>query len=170
MKRLALTLLLCSASSATLAADMQCQSQKYDAYIDASLTWYKDLTNLTAEQFPELKEVGDWFYQGRENHFELNRAAVHFYLKEDTSKIATEQPIEAWLKLEQKEIKQLATRSDELGKIAEKTFSDRQAKPHAKNYELRSAFADLLSHPKKIDSVLAKYNQSISEVEKINCP
>lgn len=169
MKRLALTLLLCSVSSASFAADMQCQSNKYDAYIDASLNWYKDLTALTAQQYPELKEVGDWFYQGRKNHFELNRAAVHYYLKEDNSKVATSQPVEAWLKLEQKDIKLLAERTDTLGQVAATTFSDRQSKPHSKNYELRSAFADLLSHPNKIDKALSKYNASITAVEKTTC-
>lgn len=169
MKRLALTILLSSITSASFAADTQCQSNKYDAYIDASLAWYKDLTNLTAQQYPDLKEVGDWFYQGRENHFELNRAAVHYYLKEDSSKIATEQPVEAWLKLGQKDIKELAGKNDELGQIAAKTFSDRQSTPHAKNYELRSAFADLLSHPSKIETALSKYNQAITLVEETKC-
>lgn len=169
MKRLALTLLLCSATSTSFAADTQCLSGKYDSYIDASLNWYKDLLSLTTEQYPDLKEVGDWFYNGRQNHFELNRTAVHYYLQNDMAKVATEKPVEAWLKLEQKDIKQLAERSDELGTIAAKSFADRQSKPHPKNYELRSAFADLLSHPNKIDTALSKYNQSISAAEEIQC-
>lgn len=124
---------------------------------------------LTNQQYPELSEVGAWFYNGRKNHFELNRAAVHYYLNEDTSKVATEQPIEAWLKLEQLDIKALASRNDALGSIASKTFADRQSTPHPKNYELRSAFAELLSHPNKIDQVLSKYNSAIAQAEGINC-
>ncbi|WP_117235392.1 hypothetical protein [Vibrio maerlii] len=176
MKYLALTAALFALSPASFAADStaevkgtQCYAGKYDAYIDASLNWYKDLTELTTEQYPELEEVSQWFLQGRINHFELNRAAVHYYLNKDTSKVATEQPVEAWLKLEQSDIKELAQRDDELGKVASTTFQDRQTKPHNQNYELRSAFADLLSHPKQIDKALSRYNDSIAQLEAIDC-
>lgn len=169
MKRTIAALLLAATSTMAAAADNACMSQKYDAYIDASLHWYEDLSQLTAEQYPELKEVSEWFLEGRKNHFELNRAAVHYYLKEDPTKVATAQPVEAWLQLEQKDIKVLASRSDELGQLAQVTFADRQATPHEKNYQLRSAFADLLSHPTKIDSALKRYNESIKNLEAINC-
>ncbi|NOH80473.1 hypothetical protein F0231_12055 [Vibrio sp. RE86] len=169
MKRMIVALLLGATSTFAAAADNTCLSQKYDAYIDASLHWYEDLSNLTADQYPELKEVSEWFLEGRKNHFELNRAAVHYYLTEDQTKVATAQPVEAWLQLEQKDIKVLASRSDELGQLAQATFSDRQSKPHEKNYELRSAFADLLSHPTKIDAALQRYNASIKELEAIAC-
>lgn len=169
MKRLIVALLLGASSSMVAAADNACLSKKYDAYIDASLHWYEDLAQLTSEQYPDLKEVSEWFLEGRKHHFELNRAAVHYYLDKDATKVATEQPVEAWLQLEQKDIKTLASRSDELGQIAQVTFNDRQSKPHEKNYELRSAFADLLSHPTKIDSALKRYNQSIKELESIAC-
>ncbi len=169
MKRLLFTTLLCS-SFLSQAADTQCLSSKYDTYVDASLAWYQDLTQLTTEQNPELKEVGEWFLNGRKNHFELNRAAVHYYLVQDMSKVATQQTVETWLKLEQVEIKQLATREDELGNLATKSYLDRQSKPHQKNYQLRSAFADLLSHPDKIEQILSKYNQAIAEANATNCP
>lgn len=169
MKRMLVALLLGTTSTFAAAADNTCLAKKYDAYIDASLHWYEDLASLTSEQYPELKEVSDWFLEGRKHHFELNRAAVHYYLTEDQTKVATEQPVEAWLQLEQKDIKVLASRSDELGQLAKVTFGDRQAKPHEKNYELRSAFADLLSHPTKIDSALKRYNSSIKQLESINC-
>ena len=129
----------------------------------------QDLVDLTVTQYPDLKEVSQWFLEGRKHHFELNREAVHYFLKNDPSRVATEQPVEAWLKLEQHDVKQLATRSDELGQAAQKTFSDRQSANHPKNYDLRSAFADLLSHPKQIDSALNKYNQSIAKIEKQKC-
>ncbi len=117
MKRLS-TVLLMSVVSASAYADNTCFSQKYDAYIDASLNWYADLTKLTSERNPDLAEVSQWFLEGRQHHFALNRAAVHYYLQHDPSKVATTQHVESWLKLEQPEIKQLATRSDELGKLA----------------------------------------------------
>ncbi len=169
MKRTLVALLLGAAAFTASATDNECLSQKYDAYIDASLHWYEDLSQLTAQQYPELSEVSEWFLQGRQHHFELNRAAVHYYLKQDPTKVATNQPVEAWLQLEQKDIKVLSSRSDELGKLAQTTFSDRQSQPHEKNYELRSAFADLLSHPTKIDAALKRYNKSIQQLEKINC-
>lgn len=169
MKRLIAALLLSTTSTFAVAADNTCLSKKYDAYIDASLHWYEDLTQLTSEQYPDLTEVSEWFLEGRKNHFELNRAAVHYYLVEDQTKVATAQPVEAWLQLEQKDIKTLSTRDDELGQLAKVTFNDRQSKPHEKNYELRSAFADLLSHPTKIDSALKRYNASIKQLETINC-
>lgn len=169
MKRLIVALLLGATSSVAAAADNTCLSKKYDAYIDASVHWYEDLTKLTTEQYPDLKEVSEWFLEGRKHHFELNRAAVHYYLEHDLTKVATEQPVEAWLQLEQKDIKTLASRSDELGTLASVTFNDRQAKPHDQNYDLRSAFADLLSHPTKIDSALKRYNMAIKELESISC-
>ena len=87
----------------------------------------------------------------------------------DPSKVATAQSVEGWLQLEQHDIKTLSTRDDELGKIAKQTFDDRQSTPHAQNYELRSAFAELLSHPKQIDTALQRYNQSIAKLEAIKC-
>ena len=170
MKRFVIAALLCSAPHLSLAADTQCLTGKYDAYIDASLNWYQDLITLTTEQYPELEEVSDWFYDGRKHHFELNRAAVRYYLDKDPSKVATGQSIEAWLKLEQKDVKDLASRDDALGKLAAQSFDDRQSTPHPKNYELRSAFAELLSHPDKINSVLSRYNEAIKKAEDIQCP
>lgn len=169
MKRFVVAALLATSSTFTFAADQQCLSNKYDGYVDASLQWYQDLVDLTVAQYPDLDEVSQWFLDYRKHHFELNREAVHYFLKNDPSRVATEQPIEAWLKLEQHDVKQLASRSDKLGEAAQKTFSDRQSTNHEKNYDLRSAFADLLSHPQKIDSALNRYNQSIEKLEKQQC-
>jgi hypothetical protein len=169
MKRVIVALLLSTSANFTLAADNQCLSEKYDAYVDASLHWYSDLADLTTAQYPELTDVSQWFLQGRQHHFELSRAAVHYYLSNDPSKVTTSQPIEAWLKLEQHDIKVLASRSDELGHIAKITYQDRQANPNEKNYELRSALAELLSHPKQIEAALNKYNDAISAIEKTTC-
>ncbi len=170
MKRFLFATLLCSTSFLSQAADIQCLSSKYDTYIDASLVWYQDLTRLTTEQHPELKEAGEWFLNGRKNHFELNRAAVQHYLKQDTSRVATTQPVETWLKLEQADVRQLATREDELGKLAATSYADRQSKPHPQNYQLRSAFADLLGNPDGIADILSNYNQAMATTNAINCP
>ncbi len=169
MKRFVVAAILATSSTFTFAADQQCLANKYDRYVDASLQWYQDLVDLTVAQYPELNEVGQWFLEGRKHHFELNREAVHYFLTHDPSRVATELSVEAWLKLEQHDVKQLASRNDKLGAAAQKTFSDRQSTNHEKNYELRSAFADLLSHPQKIDSALNKYNQSIEKLEKQKC-
>ncbi|TON45929.1 hypothetical protein CGH56_23255, partial [Vibrio parahaemolyticus] len=114
MKRFVVAALLATSSTFTFAADQQCLANKYDGYVDASLQWYQDLVDLTVSQYPDLKEVSQWFLDGRKHHFELNREAVHYFLKNDPSRVATEQPIEAWLKLEQHDVKQLASRSDDL--------------------------------------------------------
>ncbi len=89
--------------------------------------------------------------------------------EEDKEKVATQKPVESWLTLEQQEIKQLSSRTDALGKLAAETFSDRQSVPHPDNYKLRSAFADLLSHPDKIEQSLSKYNNAIQTLEQLNC-
>ncbi|MCL9782743.1 hypothetical protein M9194_15010 [Vibrio sp. S4M6] len=173
MKRLIMTVLLTTvpyfANAANNAANTVCLQEKYNDYIDASLAWYTDLTQLTAQEHPELKEVSEWFLQGRQHHFELNRVAVTYYLQNDPNKVATELPVEQWLQLQQKDIKQLASRDDELGQIAKTTYEDRQAVPHKDNYELRSAFADLLSNPQKINDSLQKYNTEITKIELIKC-
>lgn len=169
MKRFVVALILASTSTLSLASNDQCLSQKYDIYIDASLTWYADLVNLTTAKYPELTEVGTWFLDGRKHHFELNRAAVHYYLKQDPSRVAVDKPIESWLQLEQSDIKLLSSRNDDLGAIAKRTFDDRQAENHEKNYELRSAFADLLSQPKQIDVALTKYNKAVAQAAEIKC-
>lgn len=171
MKRLLLASVLALSSSFVSAGteNNQCLAEKYDMYIDASLNWYQDLVTLTSEKYPNLEEVGQWFLESRKHHFELNREAVHYFLVNNPSKVATEQSVEAWLKLEQKEIKELAMRDDDLGRTAARTFNDRQATAHAQNYELRSAFAELLSHPKQIDKALSRYNESIAKLETTTC-
>jgi hypothetical protein len=170
MKYFMITLVLCCTSTLSFASNEQCLSNKYDSYIDASLTWYQDLIKLTTAKNPDLADVGDWFYQGREHHFELNRAIAHQYLIEARDKVATEQPLESWLDIKQSDIKKLASRDDQLGQIAAVSFQDRQSPPHPKNYQLRSALAELLSHPMEIESALNKYNQAIEQAESISCP
>lgn len=161
---------LIGTSFGAMSADTtQCQATKYDAYIDASIQWYQDLAQMTTNEYPDLDEVSQWFLEGRKHHFELNREAVHYYLSNEPAKVATEQSVETWLQLEQQDVKALSQRNDKLGQMAAKSFADRQAAPHPQNYELRSAFADLLSHPKKIETALNRYNQSIQKVEGIEC-
>ncbi|MGR6861139.1 hypothetical protein [uncultured Aliivibrio sp.] len=169
MKLVALILPFALLTTSVQAADTECLSNKYSQYVDASLTWYKELIAITIKKDPNLESVGEWFLEGRQHHFELNRAAVDFYLKNDPSKVKTNQSIESWLQLDQKEIKTLAANNDALGKVAKITFDDRQTQPHKQNYELRSAFADILSHPKEIDAPLNAYNETISKISDITC-
>ncbi|MUI53636.1 hypothetical protein [Aliivibrio fischeri] len=169
MKLAALILPFALLTTSAQAADTQCLSDKYSQYIDASLTWYQELIAITVKKDPNLQSVGDWFLEGRKHHFELNRAAVTYYLENAPEKVKTNQSIESWLQLSQKEVKELASHDDELGKIAKATFDDRQSQPHKQNYELRSAFADILSHPKTIDAPLKAYNQKMSEISIIKC-
>ncbi len=146
-----------------------CLSKKYDTYVDASLQWYQDLVHLTVQQQPKLHDVGDWFLQGRKHHFELNRTAVHYFIRHEPSRVATERSLESWLQLSQADVKQLAERNDELGLAAQRTFHDRQTANHSQNYQLRSAFAELLSHPKKIEGALKVYNRVLQQAQTISC-
>ncbi|MFA0337148.1 hypothetical protein [Vibrio breoganii] len=164
-----LVLLLSALPTFAFAANTECQIEKYDTYIDASINWYQDLATMTSQDSPELKEVSEWFLEGRKKHFELNRAAVHTFLESQPNKVSTELDVESWLQLSQSDIKELATRDDELGNIAKQSFEYRQAKSHPQNYEFRSALAALLSHPNKIQGALDSYNQSIQDVVAMDC-
>lgn len=153
----------------SFASQMTCNADKYTSYIDASIGWYQDLADITVNKYPELDEVSQWFVEQRINHFQLNNEAVQVFLKEESSKVATNLSVESWLKLTQQDIKALTQRTDTLGELANASFSDRQSTPHPKNYELRSAFADLLSDPKLIEAPLKKYNDAIESIENIDC-
>ncbi|GAL29485.1 hypothetical protein JCM19239_6577 [Vibrio variabilis] len=104
-KWLAAAAILSTSFSAMSADSTQCFENKYDAYIDASIQWYEDLVQMTTSEYPELNEVSNWFLEGRKHHFELNREAVRYYLKNEPQKVATEQSIETWLQLEQQDVK-----------------------------------------------------------------
>ncbi|OBT12097.1 hypothetical protein A9264_02865 [Vibrio sp. UCD-FRSSP16_10] len=164
-----LVLLLSALPAFAFAANTDCQINKYDTYIDASINWYQDLATMTSKDSPQLKEVSEWFLDGRKKHFELNREAVHSFLKSSPTKVSTELGVESWLQLSQSDIKELSARNDQLGYLAKQSFEYRQAKPHPQNYEFRSALADLLSHPNKIKGALDTYNQSINDAVAINC-
>ncbi|GAD79455.1 hypothetical protein [Vibrio ezurae] len=164
-----LVLLLSALPAFAFAANTECQIKKYDTYIDASINWYQDLATMTSHESPQLKEVSDWFLEGRKKHFELNREAVHTFLKSQPNKVSTGSDVESWLQLTQSDIKALSERDDKLGHLAKQSFQYRQAKSHPQNYEFRSALADLLSHPSKIQDALDRYNHSIEGVTSMNC-
>lgn len=170
-KALFLALTAASALSPTLAAaaNNECQIEKYDNYINASIHWYEDLSELTSSSNPDLKEVSDWFLDGRKKHFELNRVAVSTFLTEQPTKVSTELDVESWLQLSQQDVKALAERDDQLGQLAKASFEYRQAKPHPQNYEFRSALAELLSHPNKIQPALDAYNKSVMQANETDC-
>lgn len=93
--KLAATLILMSLMpTAALASPNQCESDEYHQYVDASLEWYKNLVELTVQKHPDLKEVSDWFMQGRMNHFELNREAFDWYLANDATHLNLDSSVE----------------------------------------------------------------------------
>ena len=147
----------------------QCESDKYHQYVDASLNWYQQLVTLSVAKDPQLKEVGDWFLAGREHHFHFNRDAVDWYLANDKDKLQLALPVESWLNLNQADIKELASQPTALGQAAKLAFNDRQSKPHPKNYALRSAFAELLTHPAQIEKPLNAYNEKMNAISAIQC-
>ncbi|QUJ68722.1 hypothetical protein KDD30_06380 [Photobacterium sp. GJ3] len=170
MKFPAFVLSLALLPVSAFASTESCESDKYHKYIDASLTWYQSLVQLTVQKDPGLQEVGDWFLEGRTHHFELKREAVDWYLTHDKSHLDLSQSVESWLKLTQQDIKTLSEQQGTLGDYAKKVFEDRQGAPHPKNYELRSAFAELLTHPDDIDEPLKAYNQQMSAIAATVCP
>lgn len=169
MKLPAVLLSLALLPTSVLASSTSCESDKYHQYVDASLSWYQSLVDLAVKKDEGLKEVGKWFLEGRRHHFELNREAVDWYLANDKDQLDLTQPIESWLNLTQQDVKALSQQDNELGRFAKKSFDDRQSKPHAKNYELRSAFADLLTHPGNIDKPLNAYNEKMTAIAAIEC-
>lgn len=170
MKLAAIFLLSAALSPSTaLASSTLCESDKYHQYVDASLSWYQNLVDLAVEKDATLKGVGNWFLEGRKHHFEFNRAAVDWYLENDIEKLNLSLPVESWLNLNQQNIKMLAEQDTALGNAAKQAFNDRQSNPHEKNYALRSAFADLLTHPGKIEIPLDDYNQKMNVIAIIEC-
>lgn len=169
MKLPAILLSLALLPTSVLASSDSCHSDKYHQYVDASLSWYQSLVNLAVKKDQSLEDVGQWFLEGRKNHFELNREAVDWYLENNKNKLDLSQPIESWLKLSQQDVKALSQQDSELGHAAKKSFDDRQSKPHAKNYDLRSAFADLLTHPGEIEKPLNAYNEKMTAIAAIEC-
>lgn len=168
--KLATTLLILALTPASAFASVQqCESNKYHQYIEASLEWYKNLVEMTVQKHPDLQEVSAWFLQGRMNHFELNREAFDWYLANDSTHLNLDSPVESWLKLSQDDVKTLASQSTSLGKAAKKAFDDRQSTPHTQNYELRSAFADLLTHPADIKQPLHIYNEKMQKLAATTC-
>lgn len=149
--------------------DTLCVSQKYHNYVDASITWYENLVGLTIKKDPSLEGVANWFLEGRRNHFMLNQEAFDFYLENDPAKLNFDAPVESWLNLTQEDVRALSISNSELTDAAKKVYEFRQGKAHEGNYDLRSALASLLSHPKEIDAPLKQYNDAISKLSATRC-
>jgi hypothetical protein len=161
--------LIVAFSSSSFAADTQCLTDKYQAYVNASISWYKQLSDLATAHDPDLAEVSQWYVEERIHHFELNQLAVEYYLQSGSSKVNTALPVESWLQLSQQDIKALTERTDALGDAAKLSFEERQRTPHTQNYELRSAFADILSDPAAIAAPLDAYNSQVTAAAEISC-
>ncbi|KKA45841.1 MULTISPECIES: hypothetical protein [Salinivibrio] len=172
MKRYALALvaaLLPIMSNAAPVKNADCYSAKYHDYVDASINWYQALVDMTVKKDASLDEVAQWFLQGRKNHFNLNAKAFDYYLENDSAKLNLEAPVESWLKLGQEDVKTLAQSSLPPSALAEKVFNFRQGEAMDGNYALRSALADLLSHPKEIDKALNQYNDQMNSINQRQC-
>ncbi|WP_235869274.1 hypothetical protein [Veronia nyctiphanis] len=107
MRRSALVLLSglfsVSAQATDIAnVDVQCVKSSYHDYVDASVEWYENLVRLTIKEDPKLKDVAEWFMDGREKHFLLNKKAFDWYLNNDESKLDFNTSVESWLKLSRK--------------------------------------------------------------------
>ncbi|OBU41979.1 hypothetical protein [Photobacterium damselae] len=169
MKKSFIYACLCITPAMAYSQNDQCYSDKYHQYVEASMAWYHNLVDLSVRQNPNLQEVGDWFIQSRQHHFDLNQSAFNWYLAHDKQKLNLNLPTESWLTLTQQDIKLLSQQENELGKVAQLSFADRQAPPHAQNYQLRSQFAELLTHPEKIAPSLNAYNETIRVIEETKC-
>ncbi|OOF21602.1 hypothetical protein [Salinivibrio sp. IB872] len=172
MKRYALALLAAVMPAMSQAAPVDnadCYTAKYHDYVDASINWYQDLVSLTVSKDESLKDVADWFLRGRENHFKLNAQAFDYYLSNDTAKLSLDAPVESWLQLTQEDVKALSQSSLPPAKLAKEVFEFRQGEAMEGNYALRSALADLLSHPKEIDTALNQYNNQMAAINQRQC-
>ncbi|WP_413111614.1 hypothetical protein [Thaumasiovibrio sp. DFM-14] len=169
MKKLMLMLVLSLTCTLSYANITSCQSEKYHQYVDASLNWYQALVDITREDNPSLADVGQWFLQGRQTHFYFNRTAVDWYLQHAPSELKTHLPIESWLDLSQEKIKALANSEHPLSQDAQVVYTLRQQQAHEQNYALRSAFADLLSTPTKIEVPLSAYNDAMASLALTSC-
>ncbi|UJF16900.1 hypothetical protein L0B53_02865 [Vibrio sp. SS-MA-C1-2] len=155
--------------SSTLSTKQQCFADKYSQYVDASLTWYQDLVKIAVNHDSNLKQIGDAFYQGRVNHFTLNKEAVAYYLVNQPEKVNTNKSVESWLTLSQSQIKVLSEGDTPLTNLATKEFAYRQESEKNDNYALRTAFNELLTQPTVIQQPLDKYNHAMTEMNKISC-
>ncbi|WP_407330402.1 hypothetical protein [Enterovibrio sp. 27052020O] len=174
MSRSALLLLATLLPGIAVAKDINqidplCATQKYHNYVNASIAWYESLVDLTIEKDPKLDDVANWFLEGRRNHFMLNDAAFDYYVENDPSKLNFDAPVESWLNLTQEDIKTLSNSSGVLADAAKKVFEFRQGQAHQGNYDLRSALADLLSHPKEIEVPLNRYNSEMTQLAQTHC-
>lgn len=174
MRRSALLVVLSLVSSFASAKDIDqldklCLSQKYHHYVTASINWYESLVEMTTKKDPKLEEVANWFLQGRREHFELNQQAFDYYLEHDPSKLHLSASVESWLSLSQEDVKTLSASKGELAQAAKKVFDFRQGQAHQGNYDLRSALASLLSHPKEIEGPLKRYNDEMATLAATNC-
>ncbi|WP_087016088.1 hypothetical protein [Thaumasiovibrio subtropicus] len=169
MKRMTLAITLALTALTVKAGEKECQSEMYHNYVDASLEWYQDLVSVAVEQDESLTDVAEWFLNGRRTHFLFNRTAVDWYLSNEPEKLQLALSVESWLTLDQAEIRALSESQHALSDDAKAMYELRQAKPHKQNYQLRSAFADLLSHPDKIDGPLKSYNEKMTQLAEMNC-
>ncbi len=169
MKNVCLAIALSLSTFGAYADTQSCHSDIYHDYISASLEWYEDLVSVAIEKDESLKDVAEWFLSGRRTHFLFNQTAVDWYLDNDREQLRLDQSVESWLAFDQEKIRDIANSDHPLALEAKKVYELRQSKPHQQNYELRSAFAELLSHPGNIDEPLTSYNDKMARLSTVEC-
>lgn len=161
--------LLTSFAQAKTELDATCASHLYQGYVDASVAWYKSLVSIAVEAQPELQDVGDWFLEARQAHFQFHGEAFDYFLAQSPERLNFSQSVESWLKLSQHEVKEISESQLPIASKAQSIYQFRQQKNHEKNYALRDAFAQLLSQPQVIQQPLKNYNLAMSELTPASC-
>lgn len=174
MFRFVLPLCLTLMSTPSVASNINdynqsCLKEKYQAYIDASVSWYENLINEVVEKHPDLKAVSDWFLEGRYDHFKLKQMVFTNYLSTDPDLLHLNKPVESWLNLTQEDIKSLSLSQSNIKEMAKKVYEFRQGNAQQGNYELRSALADLLKNPQNIEEPLNRYNDKMQVLTDMSC-
>ncbi|MGL4855358.1 MAG: hypothetical protein ACRDDP_08655 [Plesiomonas sp.] len=162
-----LTLSLLSFPSHAL--DQTCFTQKYEQFVQASDAWYATLLSKVTQQDPTLKVASEQFLNERKNYFNRNLTAVKWYLNHEPARLALDKSVNEWLSLDEESEKKLSSQSSEFAALNEQVFNDRVVKPNPQSYALRSAFAELLTHPENVREGLESYNRSMEKIEAVHC-
>lgn len=147
----------------------QCVSDKYQKYIQASISWYENIISHTVEKHPDLNEVTQLFFDLREKHFLFNQKVFDFYLINQPDQLNLSRSVESWLDISQYDIQQLSLQSSPLSMSAKEIHALRQTSGHRDNYKLRTALADLFSDPNNMKTALDNYNQKITQINQTKC-
>ncbi|MGL5006664.1 MAG: hypothetical protein ACRC53_04625 [Plesiomonas sp.] len=151
------------------AFDQVCFTHKYEQFVQASDAWYATLLNKVTQQNPTLKVASEQFLNERTNYLNRNLSAVKWYLSHEPNKLALDKPVNEWLSLDEESEKTLSNQNSEFARLNTQVFNDRVVKPNPQSYALRSAFAELLTHPENVRIELDNYNRAMKKIEALHC-